>query len=623
MNTALQLYHFEFTEAERRVFRAKEGLTVSQWAEKYRFVETGSMQGRWRNDVTPYAIEPMDCWTVPWIRKIILCWAPQTAKTQVAFNCLGYSIDQDPGPAMYVMPDERVAKRISRRRIIPMFKRTPRLRELLSPRADDTATLAIHFVNGVDLMLAWATSAAELASESVRYIFLDEVDKYPDFSGKEADPISLAEIRTTAYPFNKKILKFTTPTVEGSNIDRALAGEADEIRDYVVPCPVCGDEQVMDFDHIVWPRDVRDHRLVSRKKLAHYSCRTCGMYWDDSMRNAAVKLGRWIPREAVERPAAVAYHLPSWYSPFVSLSDVAAAFLQGLDDPSKLMVFVTQHKAEAWKQVIEKKEDNEVLKRCSALPPGIVPQWAVALTAGIDMQKDHFYFVVRAWDEELNSHLVQYGVLARWADLEALIYDTKWKVEGSEATMGLFRAGLDTGGGAPEGGGEWTRTEEAYQWLRKHAVRRVVFGTKGSSKPHAGGKRIRFSVIDKMERGNRKIPGGLELRFLDTAQFKSLIHWRLARAEGESQRFWLHSETGIDYAQQLLAEELRRDRRNRVEWKQVRKANHYLDCEVIAAACADSEWLPSIKMLAQALKTKAAGRRVISAGVNVGREERR
>lgn len=611
-------YIFKRPESERLIFRPREGLTVSQWAEKYRIVETGSMPGRWKNNVTPYAVEPMDCWTVPTIRKIILCWAPQTAKTQVAFNCLGFSIDQDPGPAMYVMPDEKVTKRISRRRIIPMIERTPKLKSLLGPRSADKATLAVRFVNGMDLMLAWATSAAELASESIRYLFLDEIDKYPDFSGKEADPISLSEIRTIAYPYNKKILKFTTPTVEGGNIDRALISEADEIRDYHVPCPVCDELQVMIFDNIVWPQDIRDPRLISREKRAHYACRSCGMSWDDSMRNAAVKKGKWIPRTAVNRPEAVAFHLPSWYSPFVSLSDVAASFIRGLDDPSKLMVFVTQHKAEPWKEIVERKEDSAILSHKTNLPPGVVPKWAFALTAGIDMQKDHFCFVVRAWDEDLNSHLVQYGYLFSWADIEALLFQTKYQVEDSASTMGISRAGLDTGGGSKDGSGEWTRTEEAYQWLRKHAHLRIAYGTKGSSRPHITGKRVRFAVIDKMDRGNRPIPGGLELHFLDTSQYKGLIHWRLSRTEGETQRFYLHSETGVDYARQILAEELRRDRHNRVEWKQVRKDNHYLDCEVIAAACADDEWMPNLKQLSHFMKAGNTGRRIISKGLNLG-----
>lgn len=99
----------------------------------------------------------------------------------------------------------------------------------------------------------------------------------------------------------------------------------------------------------------------------------------------------------------------------------------------------------------------------------------------------------------------------------------------------------------------------------------------------------------------------------------------MERKEGETQRFFLHSETGIDYAEQLLAEELCRDRRGKVYWKKLRKNNHLLDCECMAAACADSEWLPSLKMLAAYLKERKNPtvqskntRRVINQGVDGG-----
>jgi hypothetical protein len=92
----------------------------------------------------------------------------------------------------------------------------------------------------------------------------------------------------------------------------------------------------------------------------------------------------------------------------------------------------------------------------------------------------------------------------------------------------------------------------------------------------------------------------------------------LSRTEGETQRFHLHSETGVDYTRQILAEELRRDRHNRVEWKQVRKDNHFLDCEVIAAACADDEWMPNLKQLSQWMTKGNAGRRIISKGHSMG-----
>jgi len=61
----------------------------------------------------------------------------------------------------------------------------------------------------------------------------------------------------------------------------------------------------------------------------------------------------------------------------------------------------------------------------------------------------------------------------------------------------------------------------------------------------------------------------------------------------------------MDYAEQILAEELCKDpSRKRSTGKRSRKNNHLLDCECLAAACADSEWLPSLKMLASYLKEK-------------------
>jgi len=143
---------FTFTPGERRVFKRKEKLTVSQWAERHRIITNGPITGPWRNDVTPYTREPMDTLNLPWVRKVFLQWAPQIGKTQVAFNFLSYLVDQAPGPCMYVMPDEKVTKRISRRRILPMFKGSPRIRELMSPRAEDTTALHVQFVNGMDLM---------------------------------------------------------------------------------------------------------------------------------------------------------------------------------------------------------------------------------------------------------------------------------------------------------------------------------------------------------------------------------------------------------------------------------------------------------------------------------------
>lgn len=247
--------------------------------------------------------------------------------------------------------------------------------------------------------------------------------------------------------------------------------------------------------------------------------------------------------------------------------------------------------------------------RVPDLPPGVVPPAAVTLTCGIDVQKYTFWFVVRAWAEDHTSWLVQYGELATWEDVEALVFRTRYPVAGTDETMGIWRAALDTGGGKTDD--DWTRTEEIYEWLRANG-RGIAYGTKGASRQQL--KRVRLSVMDTFPHSRKPIPGGLELYLIDSDAFKGIIHWRLERgapildADGrkigekeESQRFHLHAKTGEDYAKQLLAEKLVRDQRGKRYWKVVRKANHLLDAECLAAAAHD-DWLPSLKMIAAYLR---------------------
>ena len=71
--------------------------------------------------------------------------------------------------------------------------------------------------------------------------------------------------------------------------------------------------------------------------------------------------------------------------------------------------YCTQHKCVAWSMRIKSTDQNELLKHRTDLPPGVVPDWAVALTCGVDTQKRGFWYVVLAWGIDLTSHLVMYG----------------------------------------------------------------------------------------------------------------------------------------------------------------------------------------------------------------------
>jgi len=146
-----------------------------------------------------------------------------------------------------------------------------------------------------------------------------------------------------------------------------------------------------------------------------------------------------------------------------------------------------------------------------------VPNDAVALTCGIDMQKSNFYFLARAWDKDLTSWLIQYGTLSTWDDVEKFVFDTRYPVQGSTEAKGIFRAALATGGGV-NADDDWTRTEEAYEWLRDN-IRGVIFGIKGASKDPFD--TVQVKIMDRMPKSRKPIPGGLELRILHTQRLKS------------------------------------------------------------------------------------------------------
>jgi phage terminase large subunit GpA-like protein len=597
------LKHFSFTIPERRICRKQRKIPPSKWVEKYRVLTMSSLPGKWRNEVTPYLPGIMDASFFPSVETIILCKPPQTGGSEAVNNCVGYAADRMPGPVLYVYPDELTAQENCRDRIKPMFTASRKLRELLTEVSADLTNYRIN-LGHMPIYMAWARSVARLANKPIRYLIFDETDKYQAVvSKREADSIALGEIRTTTYRYNRKIWKISSPSIETGFIWVALTTEAQVIFDYWVHCPHCGAEQLMSFDQIKWPpkqeNEEWDPELIKAESLAWYECPHCGAKWDDSVRDQAVRMGEWKARddgrelfvylEAV-RPKKIGFHWPSWISTFVSLSDPVADFLKGQKDKIQLRNFMNKHKAEPWTYDVMVTSEAKILDARCALPQQTVPQKAICLTAGIDVQKYGFWFVVRAWARDYTRWLIHYGMLSTWEDLENLLFATEYPVQDMEGeTMRILRAAIDTGGG--EKYQDMSMTEETYWWLRRNGIGRGcrVWGTKGSSRPLAGKIHL-GKALDKTPSG-KAIPGGLQIVSLDTAKLKEALHYSLEQAaEQGPMAGYLHAETDQHYAKQILAEKKRIDQKGIETWVQIRRDNHLLDCECLAMAVADPEW---------------------------------
>jgi phage terminase large subunit GpA-like protein len=559
----------------RVAWQPPENLTVSQWAEKYRVLlpETSSEPGPWRNSRTPYLASIMDAFSDPYIEKIVFNKGSQLGGTEALYCMLGYAIHQDPAPALFVMPTLDLARYASRKRIQPMINASPVLRERKPANDDDFSILEMLFP-GMVLTLAGANSPASLASRPCRYVFLDEVNKFPKFSGKEADPISLATERQKTF-WNRKTVIISTPTIEDGQITRELS-ICDVVYDYHVPCPHCGKMQTLKFGQIKWPESLDRQDAFYPAKVraaAWYACEACGRQITDMHRPQMIGAGEWRPRgNQPLSPRSVGFHLPSFYSPWLGWGDIAEVFVKSQPFGEKLMNVVNSWFAEPWKRKTEDRKESSILALKDDRPRGLVPSDGVlALTCGVDTQDNGWYYVVRAWGNasagKLESWLVREGFVDTEEALEQIIYGRYQDIKNQDYVIQMTL--IDAMG---------HRTAEVYEFCRSRIDVKPIRGEQRMALPYG------ISIIEFFPNSTKPIPGGLKLYRLNSNYYKDKLHGKLLVNPADPGAFHLHAETTEEYARHMTAE----FRNDHGLWECPQgRHNHYWDCEYLALAATD------------------------------------
>ena len=389
-------------------FKPDPLLTVTQWADENRYLSSvaSSEPGRWHTERTPYLQEIMDCLSPSHpCQKVVFMKGAQVGGTECGNNWMGFVICNAPGPMLIVNPTTETAKRTSKMRIDPAIENCPALRERIkSPRSRDSGntTLIKEFPGGI-LILTGANSPIGLRSLPVRYLFLDEVDGFPDEAGTEGDPVDLAVQRTATFN-NRKIFMVSTPTIkDASRIEQAFL-EGDQ-RYFHVPCPHCGHYQVLRWRNVIFdPKNLTE---------AVYKCEKCEAIWHDYQKEQILKKGKWIATNPDGNPGVVSFHLSSLYSPhgWTSWTSIAREFLNSKDDPSRLQVWTNTKLAETWEDMAGQAIDpTSLMVRREKWGPEL-PKQVVILTCGVDVQDNRLELEIVGWGRGEESWSIDYHVL--------------------------------------------------------------------------------------------------------------------------------------------------------------------------------------------------------------------
>ena len=523
------------------------------------------MPGPWSNEVTPYLVGVMDEFNNYETEKIVFVKPTQVGGTEALHNMIGYIVAQDPSPTMIVYPTEILAKSVSENRLQPMLKATPELRS----KFDENSQLLELQFEGMYLTLAGSNSPSGLASKPIRFLLMDEIDKYPGASSKEADPIKLATERTKTF-HNKKIYMTSTPTLKTGHIWKEKEN-ADIEKHYFVPCAHCGEYIELKWSQVRFPED-ETLSYIDRAEFAHYVCQECGCVITDNDKYQMVRQGEWrVVRHNTKYVRNVAFWINTLYSPFVRFSDIAKEFLTTKDDPEAFQNFVNSWLAEPWEDTKLRTNAELVLERQTEIPAYVVPEWTKLLTGGVDVQENCFYWTIRAWGDFLTSQNVAHGQALSFEEITRIM-NLEYLTESGEARLVNLTL-IDSG----------DQTDMVYDFCAYNSE--WALPVKGAS--HSQLSHYKLSKVNKTD--SRAY--GMNLVLVDGGKYKDMIAGRMQRVNGKGS-WMVHEGCDLEYATQVTAEHkvnVKSGNTVKQVWqlKSTNADNHFLDCEVYAMAAAD------------------------------------
>jgi phage terminase large subunit GpA-like protein len=517
--------------------------------------------GKYDVEYTPYLRQLHEWFSDPKIRQITLCKGAQLGGTTWLANCIMYCIAENPGPILYVTSTNENAKSWSERELMPRFKACPAVYRLKPENEDDFRKTEMHFQT-CTLKLVGSNSEGNLASRPVRYLFADEVDKWPDQSGVEAPALDLAITRTNFYRAICKRILTSTPTVESGAIWREyLKGSQHKFH---IACPHCGERHPLEFENIKWPAELRDLLgvwdldLVARD--AWYECPACKERWQQRQQPQLVRAGVWKPTNLRAPSDHISAHISSLYSPQMTWGELAKIFLQKKNTPGGLHDFRNSYEGLPFTEKAAEVAEEDITKHRADYAFGIiVPQKPAAILLGADVHQAHTNYVVRAFSDQAESWLVDYGKVAGVDDL--VVWAAGQSYDGAKITAGLVDSGY--------------ATETVYRACAEAARKGVkLLPAKGSGEKFLT-KPVRVSDISIGGKTFRK-----SLVIYSDVDFKRQLYLEIIK-EGKLP-WWIPASTGSDYTEELLRERMvlatdSRGYENPI-WKRF-GANHYADCE--------------------------------------------
>lgn len=576
--------------------RPRRALKVSEWADAHRVMTSKSSghKGPWRTSLVPFAREPMDCLSVrSMVQEITLMKPAQSAGTEIALNWIGYVMDHDPAPMLYVLPNvEPVADRFVKQRLNPMLIDTPVLAEIFDAKRqrDSSNSKYLKDYPGGILIVGGANSPASLAMMPIKYVVEDDKDRFPWEAGKEGDPDGLIVQRQATFVRRKKA-NISTPTMaEASRIDDDY--ERSDKRRYHMPCPHCEELILFKWDNLLW-RKKPNTRIAD---MAWYACPANGCVIEEHEKTRMLRekgyggYAKWIAEHPERSHLHRGYHWNALYAPLglgFRWVELVQQWLDAQGDTTKLKRFINTVLAETWEDRTRDVKANVLAERAEPYKLKQVPPGCLVITCAIDVQDDRLELQLQGHGRHETSWIMDYyilvgdpgGLLAQARRGEGPVHEylNQTIVNSYGREMKIQATAIDIGG---------HYTHEVYNFVRSRTARRLM-AIRGANIPNKPVLASRPTAQDVNWRG-KVIKAGVMLWTVGTDTAKHMIFNRLLADQGvepEARKIHFSEDLPPEYYDGLASEAFDPEKNKWVKRRR-RQRNEALDLTVYNFAAA-------------------------------------
>ena len=509
-----------------------------------------------------------------------------------------------------------------RKEILPVIQLT-RYRELLPTKGRGSkggTPESVDFQNGRTLKFMSGTGGdAKRSSFTAKNAFMTEVDKYDQAGGasREGPPVEQIEARTLAYGSEGRVWLECTASIETGRIwMEYINGTATRV---VIQCPHCRHWWTPEREHLKGWEDAGTAKEAGR--LAYWECPECEGQHGEKERKTANKRAKLLHAgQEIDDDGTITGEAPdvetfsfrwnAYNNLFWTTADIAAkhwTVSRGIDeeeDEKSLLQFW-------WAKPFQPREEDlapinveELKERTSTFPQRQVPPGAVALSAGVDIGKYLFHYVVIAWMEDGTGYVVDYDLIEADADrlgtkraAEVALLELRdvmlagYPVHGSGDVMVPGQVWIDSG---------WKDTkEEVYAFCRRKDTKGRFYPAKGYSYLQQTDRAYRqptkktqdVRMIGREYHASRQREHRVDLIHVNGDHWKTEVRDAFGKPADQAGALVLFTATQnahTKYAKHIEAERPKlvyvEDRGEVTVWERVSRRNHYLDATYLATA---------------------------------------